>query len=186
MLESSNALAGADNLVTLIVVKLLQDAGAILEGDRAAAKACLARASALLQAAQDRQSADAAVAQADSITRGGLAPWQIRRVKNYIQENLESAIRLEELSEITSLSKSYFTRAFKESFGISPHAHVNRQRIARAQEIMLTTEEPLSHISVICGLCDQAHFSKLFRRVVGISPNAWRRQHRVAPSEVKV
>jgi len=172
-----------DRSVTPIIVKLLQNADAALEADRAAARAALTQAAALLQAAYDREAAGSPRTEDGPILRGGLAPWQIRRVTAHIEANLESTIRLEELSQLTRLSTSYFMRAFKESVGVSPHAYVNRRRVARAQEMMLTTDEPLSRLSIASGLCDQAHFSNLFRRVVGTSPNAWRRQRRVEPLE---
>jgi AraC family transcriptional regulator len=111
-------------------------------------------------------------------TRGGLAPWQIRRVTDYIEEHLSSTIRLQDLAGIARLSHSHFCRAFKESLGHPAHAYVMRRRVQRAQGLMLTTAESLSQIAALCGMADQAHFCKLFRRLVGESPNAWRRARR--------
>ncbi|MEJ0034515.1 MAG: AraC family transcriptional regulator [Gammaproteobacteria bacterium] len=108
-------------------------------------------------------------------TRGGLAPWQIRRVTEFIEEHLSSTIRLQDLAGIARLSHSHFCRAFKESLGHPAHAYVMRRRVQRAQGLMLTTTESLSQIAALCGMADQAHFCKLFRRLVGESPNAWRR-----------
>ena len=107
--------------------------------------------------------------------RGGLAPWQVRRVTEYIEEHLSSTIRLQDLAGIARLSHSHFCRAFKESTGHPAHAYVMRRRVHRAQRLMLTTPESLSQIAALCGMADQAHFCKLFRRLVGESPNAWRR-----------
>jgi transcriptional regulator GlxA family with amidase domain len=174
-----NDVAGTELSVTPVVMKLLESAGASLERDSSAAKACLARATALLQGALDRQARSMAGTPTRSTARGGLAPWQIRKVVDFVESNLETSVRLESLSEVSRLSISYFTRAFRESFGLSPHAYVIRQRIRRAKEMMLTTNDPLGQIAIACGLCDQAHFSKLFRRLVGASPNAWRREHRI-------
>jgi AraC family transcriptional regulator len=113
-----------------------------------------------------------------TIARGGLAPWQVRRVTEYIEANLASTIRLEDLAGIARLSHSHFCRAFKESIGHPAHAYVMRRRVRRAQGLMLNTAESLSQIAAQCGMADQAHFCKLFRRLVGESPNAWRRAHR--------
>jgi AraC family transcriptional regulator len=111
-------------------------------------------------------------------TRGGLAPWQVRRVTAYIEEHLASTIRLQDLASIARLSHSHFCRAFKESIGHPAHAYVMRRRVQRAQGLMLTSAESLSQIAAQCGMADQAHFCKLFRRLVGESPNAWRRARR--------
>jgi AraC-like DNA-binding protein len=110
--------------------------------------------------------------------RGGLAPWQVRRVTAYIEDRLASTIRLHDLATLARLSHSHFCRAFKESLGQPAHAYVMLRRVHRAQTLMLTTCEPLSQIAAQCGMADQAHFCKLFRRLVGESPNAWRRSHR--------
>jgi AraC family transcriptional regulator len=112
------------------------------------------------------------------VARGGLAPWQVRRVTEYIEANLASTIRLQDLAGIARLSHSHFCRAFKESVGHPAHAYVMRRRVQRAQGLMLNTVDSLSQIAAQCGMADQAHFCKLFRRLVGESPNAWRRARR--------
>ena len=109
--------------------------------------------------------------------RGGLAPWQKRKIGRHLRENLERSIRMEELATEVRLSVSHFCRAFKKSFGETPHAHVVRLRLELAQRLMLTTEDPLSQIALSCGLADQAHLSKLFRRAFHDTPNAWRRRN---------
>ena len=125
-------------------------------------------------------SAGASLARVGIATRGGLAPWQVRRVTEHIEEHLSSTIRLQDLAGIARLSHSHFCRAFKESLGHPAHAYVMRRRVHRAQGLMLTTTESLSQIAALCGMADQAHFCKLFRRLVGESPNAWRRARRQA------
>ena len=110
--------------------------------------------------------------------RGGLAPWQKRKVDRCIQQRLERTLRVKELAEQVSLSVSHFCRAFRESFGASPHLHLTRLRVERAQRLMLTTQDPLNQIALACGMADQAHLSKLFRREVGEPPNTWRRRNK--------
>ncbi len=109
--------------------------------------------------------------------RGGLAPWQRRKVQNLIETGLEGPLPVEELAKVASLSPSYFCRAFKESFGEPPHAFVMKARVERARILMLTTSEKLSQIALACGLADQAHLCRCFRRVTGATPAAWRRIH---------
>jgi AraC family transcriptional regulator len=173
---------GADaGLLAEVVVKLLDEAGRALDRDSEAARSGIARAVALLIAARDRSDRQAEQS-AGEPPRGGLAPWQIRRVKTHIEAHLDEAIRIEDLTVITRLSASYFSSAFRRSFGETPHAYLVRRRIVRAQELMLMTDEPLSQIAIACGLCDQAHLSKLFRRATNMTPNLWRRQRRSAPA----
>jgi AraC-like DNA-binding protein len=157
------------------VIKLLEDADVVIDRDRDAARACIARASALLR--YDVRPAQAPAA----LVQGGLAPWQIARVKAQIEANLDTTLRMRDLAAIARLSTGHFCRSFTRSFGTAPFAYVAGRRLARAQELMLTTDDPLSQIALACGLCDQSHLTRLFRRHVGTSPNAWRRSHREGP-----
>ena len=116
---------------------------------------------------------------------GGLAPWQERKVENYIESALEGTLRVANLAELVSLSSSYFSRAFKGSFGAPPHAYIIKRRIARARALMLTTSESLSYIAVVCGFVDQAHLCRCFRQVLGTTPGAWRRRHASEPQAVR-
>ena len=158
-----------------IVAKLLDDAREMLESDRQTAQT-LSRARLGAAARRGSPYRSERPAHAGAARRGGLAPWQIRRVMHEIDANLASPIRMKDLSEVVRLSESYFSRAFKATLNVSPHAYILRRRIERAQEIMLTTDEQLSEIALACGLCDQAHLSRLFRRIAGASPGSWRRQ----------
>jgi AraC family transcriptional regulator len=163
--------ASGQKLVISTVVRLLDDATCALETDRAVAKTHIARASAMLLAEEDRRTYTP-----PALARGGLAPWQLRRVTTHIDASLEATIRLSDVAALTGLSTSHFARAFKVSAGVTAHAYIIQRRIRRAQEMMLTSGDSLCQIALACGLCDQAHFSRLFRRLVGISPSAWRRQ----------
>lgn len=113
-----------------------------------------------------------------------LAPWQITRVKVFIEDNLETSIKTEELVALTRLSASYFFRAFKGSFGMPPHAYIVMRRIDRAQTLLAGTDEPLCQIAVAVGLNDQAHLSRLFRQQTGRTPGSWRRENRGSPQIV--
>ena len=106
---------------------------------------------------------------------GGLAVWQQRKVSQAIEGELSAGISTARLAAIARLSASHFTRAFKSSFGRSPHAYVTWRRVERAKSMMLATRESLCQISLECGFSDQAHLSRVFRRAVGQSPSLWRR-----------
>ncbi len=163
-----------------ILVRLLDGAGEAIHHDRDAAQGYIARASALLKAqrGQDNTSHEHAPV---TLVRGGLAPWQIIRVRAYVEAHLDSTIRMRDLAAIARLSTSHFSRSFTCSFGVTPFAYVAGRRLARAQHLMLTTDDPLCQIALACGLCDQSHLTRMFRRHIGISPNTWRRRYRGEP-----
>ena len=87
----------------------------------------------------------------------------------------ERRSQLGDLAALVRLSRFHFSRAFKDTFGDTPHRYVLRRRIEHAQGLMLTTKTTLAEIALECGLVDQAHLGRSFRRIVGETPAAWRR-----------
>lgn len=153
-----------------IAVQLLRRACLALDDDVRAARREIHRALELLLDS---------VAQApfDRPIRG-LASWQARRVIDHVLAHLDMPIRVEDLAGVTRLSTSHFSRAFKLSFHVSPHAYVIALRLARARALMLESDEQMSQIAAACGFADQAHFSRAFRRKTGCAPGFWRRERR--------
>src|SRR5579862_433952 len=93
-----------------------------------------------------------------------LLPWQASRVREYIERNIAQAIRVSDLSALVYRTSAHFSRVFKRSFGLTPHAYVLRRRIELAAQLMIESRTPLSQIALKCGFNDQAHMSKRFRR----------------------
>jgi AraC family transcriptional regulator len=112
--------------------------------------------------------------------KGGLAAWQLRRVCDHVERHLDTTLLIEELAGLVRLSAGHFCRAFKISTGETPHGFIMRQRVLRAQRLMLNTNDTLSQIACACGLSDQAHLTRLFRRMLDDTPLAWRRHRRAA------
>lgn len=116
-------------------------------------------------------------AQRDSVI-GAMSTRRARKVVAYIASNLSGTILVGNLARIACLSCSQFHRAFRRRFGVTPHRYITLKRIEMAQILMLTTGEPLSWISIACGMVDQAHLSRWFRRIVGEAPSQWRTSRR--------
>lgn len=106
---------------------------------------------------------------------GGLAPWQARRARDLIREHLDADIDLKTLAASCGLSPAHFAKAFKRTMGVPPHRWLLRQRVERAQEMLLAGREPLNAIALACGFADQSHMTRVFSRAVGMPPGAWRR-----------
>ena len=108
-------------------------------------------------------------------SRSGLAPWKLARVGRHIEARLASRLTNSHLASLVRLSEDHFARAFKVSFGCSPHAYVVARRIECAKSLMLGSNLPLSQIAVAAGFSDQSHLSRCFRDKVGVAPALWRR-----------
>ena len=155
------------------LVQLLETAKQDLERDREGAKALLAKASSILQTEIDRRSG------ANGSGTGGLAGWQIARVRDFIDKNLHRTIHTEDLSAIARRSAAHFARSFKHTLGESPHAYVMRRRLEKACHLMMTSPEPLSQIALSVGFSDQSHLCKRFKQAFGESPSSWRREREI-------
>jgi AraC-like DNA-binding protein len=106
--------------------------------------------------------------------RGGLAPRVLRRIREYIDDNIDQRISVERLAGLANLSVCYFVRAFKQSIGTTPHDYLIRQRVERTKQLLSGTDMPLSEIALVAGFADQSHFARRFRQHVGMSPRDYR------------
>lgn len=112
---------------------------------------------------------------AEKRARGRLAPRQLRRATDFLQDNCLRNVRLEELASLTGLSQSHFCHAFKASTGMPPHQWQMQARISRVKEYLMRAEAPLTAVAAATGFSDQAHLTRVFRRWTGTTPAAWRR-----------
>ena len=154
------------------VSRLLLDAGRSLGTDLFAAKKLIDQASALLDW---RHEACPSAVEVDPGRAQALTPWQVKRLVAFVTFNLSSRIKNADMSAAVGLSSSYFVVAFKKSFGLTPCAYVLQRRVQRAKELILSTDESLAQIALICGFHDQAGLSRLFKREAGLAPMQWRR-----------
>jgi AraC family transcriptional regulator len=161
-----------------VVSELIETMADALSKDRETARECVRHASeVLLSCARDTGDYDTALEEQKErrTYRGGLAPWQVRSVTTYIDANLNTSLSCRTLAQLARLSVSHFARAFKCTFGYSPHVFLMRRRMERAQGLMLKSNAPLAYIALDCGFADQAHLSRLFLRFTGERPASWRR-----------
>jgi AraC family transcriptional regulator len=105
---------------------------------------------------------------------GTLPLCRLRRVTEYIQQNLDKDLRLAELAALVYMSPYHFARLFKCTTGVPPHRFVVRQRIARASAFLATQELSVAQISRMVGFRTPSHFATVFRRVTGVTPRRYR------------
>ena len=106
----------------------------------------------------------------------GLSPRLLRQVIEYLHFHLPDRVELAQLAELTGLSQSHFSRAFKASTGLSPYRWQLDERIRRAQVLLLDTAASLEQVAEATGFADAVHFGHTFRRQVGVTPAAWRQE----------
>ncbi|MBK4348648.1 helix-turn-helix domain-containing protein [Lacisediminihabitans changchengi] len=102
---------------------------------------------------------------------------RIRHVQDYLRNNLDTEFSVPELAAMAGLSASHFSTLFRASAGASIKEYLKRLRSARARELLLTTDLPVTQIAAAVGYDDALYFSRQFRAVNGISPSGFREQH---------
>jgi AraC family transcriptional regulator len=103
-----------------------------------------------------------------------LPAYTLRRVTQYIQENLRRDLRLVELSALVHMSPYHFARLFKRSTGVPPHRFLVRRRIDEARALLAARTVPVAEVAQLVGFRTPSHFTTTFRRVTGITPTAYR------------
>jgi AraC family transcriptional regulator len=160
---------------TAFLASLIESAVASFDVDPAVSLEHLFRAFAILRAQVPRPTA------MTPVLPRGLATWQAKRVIAYIEDNLTTEIRAQDLANLVNLTSSHFSRSFKVSIGLPPLAYITQRRINLARTLMRTTADPLCQIALSCGSYDQSHFCRVFRRIVGQTPSQWRRENATGP-----
>ena len=109
---------------------------------------------------------------------GGMAPCRLRKTIGLIDEHLasedEGRIALRSLAEEVKMSYFHFSRAFKQSMGMTLTGYIAQRRIERAKRLMQETDIPIAEIALRSGFSSQSHFTTSFRRLAGVTPRSFR------------
>jgi AraC family transcriptional regulator len=100
---------------------------------------------------------------------------RIRRVIEFIEENLDGHLSLDAMAAEVEISPLYLARAFKAAIGQSPHQYVLGRRIERAKELLRNSDMPTVDVALAVGFSSQSHLSHWMLRHIGVSPAAYRK-----------
>ena len=106
-----------------------------------------------------------------------LCKWRLKRATDFMEANLADSIGLVEIAAAAGLSRMHFAAQFRVATGLRPHEYLQRRRVERARELILTTRLPLVQIAFEVGFKTQAHFTSIFSGLVGETPNVWRQRN---------
>jgi AraC-like DNA-binding protein len=103
-----------------------------------------------------------------------LQKWRLKRVLQYVDENLAGKITLQHLAAVAGLSRMHFAAQFRAAVGMRPHDFLLKRRIERAQELLRRADVSLVDVALTVGFQTQAHFTTVFKRFAGDTPYQWR------------
>ena len=104
----------------------------------------------------------------------------IRPALEYIREHFTETVTIDDLAELSHLSKSYFMSSFKKSAGVGAIEYMNHLRIKRARELLLCSEKNISEIAYECGFTNLANFNRQFLKQNEISPRQYRKLNKIS------
>lgn len=103
--------------------------------------------------------------------------YAVKKVINYLNENYNKKISLEQIAHNMYLSPVYISKIFKEETGESPISYLIKIRLEKAQDILVKDKNSsIKAIANQVGYDDAYHFSKLFKKYYGISPLYYRKR----------
>lgn len=96
------------------------------------------------------------------------APKWMQTVDNTL--NSDTTPSTLEMARSLHLHPAWLNRAYRRLRGEGIQETLRRKRVERAAHLLRTTFEPLSHIAVVVGFCDQSHMTRAMRAVIGRTP----------------
>ena len=98
----------------------------------------------------------------------------LRRAIRFVNDNLDSKLKWDEIASAVGLDAFTFGRAFKLSTGMTPHQYIIRCRLRQAMKLLGREEFTLADIALQVGCSCQSHLTTLFRKHLGTTPGAFR------------
>jgi AraC family transcriptional regulator len=102
---------------------------------------------------------------------------RLRKVIDYIHDNLALDLSLADLAGIAGLSITHFKSLFREATSMPVHQYVVQCRVEYAANLLAHGKSNLSEVASQAGFSDQSHMARCMRRVIGVTPNTVKRQH---------
>ncbi|WP_334070751.1 GlxA family transcriptional regulator [Burkholderia ambifaria] len=96
-------------------------------------------------------------------------------VLEWARERLSEPLSVDTLADVAKMSRRTFTRRFRETTGTTVIKWLNAERVARAQQLLETTEMPIECIASEVGFGTPLSLRQHFSTQLGTSPSDYRR-----------
>lgn len=100
----------------------------------------------------------------------------VKNMQNYILENLEFSLSIDEVAKELGYNKSYLIRLFKKQIGLTPQSFIRNQRVDKAKSLIINSQVTnFSHLAQNVGFFDQSHLNRSFKKVYGKNPKFYKK-----------
>jgi AraC family transcriptional regulator of arabinose operon len=111
---------------------------------------------------------------ASSRTTRGTRAYVIEEAKEYLRNHLDKRVTVEGLASMANMSSSHFAALFRRNVGMPILQYQTQLRMARARELLDTTEIAVSAVAEQSGYADPYYFSRQFKSIHGTTPLGYR------------
>jgi AraC-like DNA-binding protein len=113
-------------------------------------------------------------------------PAWAKEIRDLIQDQIDTAITLKELSKDLNIHPAYLSREFSKHFdNLSFGDYTRKQRIEKAIDYLNNSNYSLTKIAYLTGFSDQSHFTRIFKKQTGKSPSVYRRESKKVKNKQK-
>jgi transcriptional regulator GlxA family with amidase domain len=98
---------------------------------------------------------------------------EVKAILEFLDTNYMKHITLDDLSNLSGLSKYHLLRSFTKQKGITPYSYLETIRIDRAKKLLEKGVMPID-AALQTGFADQSHFSNFFKKLIGLTPSQYR------------
>ena len=109
---------------------------------------------------------------------GKMSDFYIKEAMNYIEQNFQNDISIEDIAGVCGINRSYLGKIFKNSVGHSPQEFLMNYRMIKATELLKLTSLSIADVGSAVGYDNQLHFSRAFKNIYGVAPREWRNEHK--------
>ena len=100
-------------------------------------------------------------------------------VVEYIENNLDCDMNLQDLANIVCLERTYFLKKFKQLTGVTPMVYTRDARIRRAKELLTYSDMNVTQIAEAVGFRSIHYFTRQFTDLEGVTPSQYKRLHQL-------
>jgi len=101
---------------------------------------------------------------------------RMARVLEYIHANIHTPIRIDQLADMSFLTKDHFIRLFKKQLTCTPGKYINQKKIEKAQLMMLLQNYSVQELAFQLGFENVSYFNRLFKKLTGENPTRYRKR----------
>lgn len=101
---------------------------------------------------------------------------RLERTRALLDRAFAEPLSIDALARHACLSREHYIRAFKRSYGLTPHQYLTRRRLTVARQLLRASDRSITDVCLDVGFSSVGSFSTLFKRELGHSPERYRRR----------